>query len=202
MGEISTKFGSPVVFAYGDGQFAFSMQGCLTTGEEKLPTLGCVGCSRSSVESCWSTSTSPRSGVLTVYRCQTHLSKEERRDPSLYRSTFMVQPRGVAQYTRRDGAVVRKRVHGLSQCYPKKVLDAVESGLRGDAEHRQKKRSFFSGAGEKGLRGAMAGRSTPRVPLSPSTMCVAAVPSQRLNWGLGCVATQPQRGSVERRSPV
>ena len=35
------------------------------------------------------------------------------------------------------------------------VLDAVESGLRGDAEHR------------KGLRGAMAGRSTPRVPLSP-----------------------------------
>jgi len=36
---------------------------------------------------------------------------------TLYRSAFMIQPRGVAQYTRRDGAVVRKRVHGLSHCY-------------------------------------------------------------------------------------
>ena len=36
------------------------------------------------------------------------------------------------------------------------VLDAVESGLRFDAEHW------------KSLCGAMAGRSTPRVPLSPT----------------------------------
>ena len=34
------------------------------TGEP--PTLGCVGCSRSSVESCWSTSTLPRRDALTA----------------------------------------------------------------------------------------------------------------------------------------
>ena len=39
------------------------------------------------------------------------------RDASLYRSAYMVQPLGVAQFTRQDGAVMTKRVHGLSQCY-------------------------------------------------------------------------------------
>ena len=29
----------------------------------------------------------------------------------------MVQPLGVATFTRRDGVVVRKRVHGLSHCH-------------------------------------------------------------------------------------
>ena len=137
-----------MVFAYGDGQFAFSMQGCHGgTPHARLRRLLALKRRVVLVDEYLTTKRCPNC------RCQTHLSKEERRDPSLYRSTFMVQPRGVAQYTRRDGAVVRKRVHGLS---PRRaVLDAVESGLRGDAEHR------------KGLRGAMAGRSTPRVPLSP-----------------------------------
>ena len=55
-------------------------------------------------------------------------------------------------------------------------LDAVESGLRGDAEHRQKKRSFFSPTAQERrvfVEQWQAG-VRPAYLCRPSTMCVAA----------------------------
>ena len=64
----------------------------------------------------------PKTSYLTTKRCPTcrcttHLTKEERKDTTKYRSAYAIQPKGVATYTRKDGVVVRKRVHGLSHCH-------------------------------------------------------------------------------------
>ena len=102
----------PVVFAYGDGQFAFSMKGCHGgTPHARLRRLLALKRRVVLVDEYLTTKRCPKC------RCEKHLSKEEKKDPSLYRSAYMVQPLGVAQFTRQDGAVMTKRVHGLSQCY-------------------------------------------------------------------------------------
>ena len=103
---------SPEVFAYGDGQFAFSMKGCHGgTPHARLRRLLALKRRVVLVDEYLTTKRCPKC------RCEKHLSKEEKKDPSLYRSAYMVQPLGVAQFTRQDGAVMTKRVHGLSQCY-------------------------------------------------------------------------------------
>jgi len=103
----------PAVFAYGDGQFASSMRGChggtpharlrrilalkrrVVLVDEYLTTKRCPNC-----------------------RCTTHLTAEERKNTTLYRAAFAVQPQGVATYTLPlANVVVRKRVHGLSHCH-------------------------------------------------------------------------------------
>ena len=102
----------PVVFAYGDGQFAFSMKGCHGgTPHARLRRLLALKRRVVLVDEYLTTKRCPKC------RCEKHLSKEEKKDPSMYRTAYMVQPRGVAQFTRQDGAVMTKRVHGLSQCY-------------------------------------------------------------------------------------
>ena len=144
-----------MVFAYGDGQFAFSMQGCHGgTPHARLRRLLALKRRVVLVDEYLTTKRCPNC------RCQTHLSKEERRDPSLYRSTFMVQPRGVAQYTRRDGAVVRKRVHGLSQCYRCSTLWSRDYAATLNIGR------VFVEQWQAGVRPAYLCR--------PSTMCVAA----------------------------
>ena len=47
-------------------------------------------------------------------RCETQLSKAQRRNSTLYRSAFMIQPRGMADNKRRNE---KQSVRGLSHCY-------------------------------------------------------------------------------------
>ena len=103
---------TPAVFAYGDGQFASSMQGCHGgTPHARLRRLLAMKRRVVLVDEYLTTKRCP------TCRCTNHLTAEERKNTNIYRATFAVQPKGVATYTRKDGAVVRKRVHGLSHCH-------------------------------------------------------------------------------------
>ena len=103
---------TPAVFAYGDGQFASSMHGCHGgTPHARLRRLLAMKRRVVLVDEYLTTKRCP------TCRCTTHLTAEERKNTKLYRAAFAVQPKGVASYTRKDGAVVRKRVHGLSHCH-------------------------------------------------------------------------------------
>jgi len=92
---------TPAVFAYGDGQFASSMQGCHGgTPHARLRRLLAMKRRVVLVDEYLTTKRCP------TCRCTTHLTAEERKNTKLYRAAFAVQPKGVASYTRKDGAVV------------------------------------------------------------------------------------------------
>ena len=175
---------APVVFASGDGQFVLSMQGChggppharlrrllalkrrVVLVDEYLTTKRCPNC-----------------------RCETHLTKDERRVSTLYRSAFLIQPSGVAQYTRRDGAVVRKRVHGLSQCYGCATLWSRDYA----ATMNPHQRWGLGAPNQAGLRGPSGGRQGNAQRTSaanPSAWQRRKTTRLAPAFGLCCYATQ------------
>ena len=101
----------PVVFAYGDAKFAFSMRGCHGgTPHARLRRRLAQKRRVVLIDEYFTTKRCPKC------RCETQLSKAQRQNTKtqLYRSAFMIQPRGLADNKWRNG---KQSVRGLSHCY-------------------------------------------------------------------------------------
>ena len=101
----------PVVFAYGDAKFAFSMRGCHGgTPHARLRRRLAQKRRVVLIDEYFTTKRCPKC------RCETQLSKAQRQNTKtqLYRFAFMIQPLGLADNKWRNG---KQSVRGLSHCY-------------------------------------------------------------------------------------